>query len=125
MLFQFDYFSHFLYFDCHFIINFTIVNTTCDLFIDFVFLMLNRYSILTEYLPAERLKNDFEAVRSTLIWRMDSWPGGRGLDPITDSTEYSCRSSGNEVGPPVSESIMNFSVECMPNIIFNIHSINF
>lgn len=43
---------------------------------------------------------------------MDNWPGGRGLDPITDSTEYSCRSSGNEVGPPVSESIMNFSVEC-------------
>ncbi|XP_016657684.1 uncharacterized protein LOC100161772 isoform X2 [Acyrthosiphon pisum] len=73
-----------------------------------------RYSILTEYLPAERLKNDFEAVRSTLIWRMDNWPGGRGLDPITDSTEYSCRSSGNEVGPPVSESIMNFSVEYPP-----------
>ncbi|XP_050063744.1 uncharacterized protein LOC114121914 isoform X7 [Aphis gossypii] len=73
-----------------------------------------RYSILTEYLPAERLKNDFEAVRSILIWRMDNWPGGRGLDPITDSTEYSCRSSGNEVGPPVSESIMNFSVEYPP-----------
>jgi len=71
-----------------------------------------RYTILTEYLPAERLKNDFEAVRSTLIWRMDNWPGGRGLDPITDSTEYSCRSSGNDVGPPVSELIMNFSVEC-------------
>lgn len=80
------------------------------------FYIFHRYSILTEYLPAERLKNDFEAVRSTLIWRMDNWPGGRGLDPITDSTEYSCRSSGNEVGPPVSESIMNFSVECMQNI---------
>lgn len=68
-------------------------------------------------MPAERLKNDFEAVRSTLIWRMDNWPGGRGLDPITDSTEYSCRSSGNDVGPPVSESIMNFSVECTPTTV--------
>lgn len=74
--------------------------------------------ILVEYLNPERLKNDFEAVRSTLIWRMDNWPGGLGLDPITDSTEYSCRSSGNEVGPPVAESIMNFSVECTPNIYF-------
>lgn len=77
----------------------------------YIFPFSHRYTILTEYLPAERLKNDFEAVRSTLIWRMENnWP--RGLDPITDSTEYSCRSSGNDVGPPVSESIMNFSVEC-------------
>lgn len=81
---------------------------------DYIFFL--RYSILTENLVAERLKNDFEAVRSTLIWRMDNWPGGRGLDPITDSTEYSCRSSGNDVGPPVSESIMNFSVECTSNL---------
>lgn len=52
---------------------------------------------------------------------MDNWPGGRGLDPITDSTEYSCRSSGNEVGPPVSESIMNFSVECKSGILSRMH----
>ncbi|VVC24095.1 Hypothetical protein CINCED_3A020233 [Cinara cedri] len=73
-----------------------------------------RYVILIETVNETRTKNDFEAVRSTLIWRMENWPGGMGLDPITDSTEYSCRSSGNEVGPPVDETIMNFSVEYPP-----------
>ncbi|XP_050528945.1 uncharacterized protein LOC126898699 isoform X2 [Daktulosphaira vitifoliae] len=76
-----------------------------------------RYSIVTEYLPAERLKNDFEAVRSTLVWRLENWTNGMGrpgLDPATDSTTYSCRSSSNNVGVGVPESTMHFSVEYPP-----------
>ncbi|XP_050434086.1 uncharacterized protein LOC126841559 isoform X3 [Adelges cooleyi] len=77
-----------------------------------------KYMIITEYMQAERLKNDFEAVRSTLVWRLENWTNGQtgrtGLDPATDSAMYSCRSSGNSVGEGVPESIMHFSVEYPP-----------
>lgn len=60
--------------------------------------------------PPNTPTNDFESIRSTLIWNMSAWPGGQ-LDRIHDSANYTCQSTDNGVGPGVKSSTA-FRVEC-------------
>lgn len=63
-----------------------------------------------QVIPPDPRTNDFESVQSTLIWKMENWPGGR-LDRLRDNANYTCQSTGNTVGGGV-RSTTFFGVEC-------------
>ncbi|KAJ9592942.1 hypothetical protein L9F63_015402 [Diploptera punctata] len=66
-------------------------------------------------IPPDARTNDFESIRSTLHWNMSAWPGGQ-LDRIQDTANYTCQSTGNEVGEGVKSST-KFMVEYPPENI--------
>jgi hypothetical protein len=68
------------------------------------------YSVSHTVIPPDTRTNDFESIRSMLIWNMSAWPGGQ-LDRIHDSANYTCQSTRNEVGLGVKSSTA-FRVEC-------------
>lgn len=68
------------------------------------------YSVSNTVIPPDTRTNDFESIRSMLIWNMSAWPGGQ-LDRIHDSANYTCQSTRNEVGLGVKSSTA-FRVEC-------------
>lgn len=70
----------------------------------------SRYTVRATVLPPDSRTNDFESVVSTLSWDMSAWPNAQ-LDRIYDNANYTCESSGNEVGPGV-KSTTFFGVEC-------------
>ncbi|XP_021920979.1 uncharacterized protein LOC110830403 [Zootermopsis nevadensis] len=73
------------------------------------------YSVSNTVIPPDTRTNDFESVRSMLIWNMSAWPGGQ-LDRIHDSANYTCQSTHNEVGSGVKSST-TFRVEYPPENI--------
>lgn len=70
----------------------------------------SKYYVENIVIPPDTRTNDFQSVQSTLIWNMTSWPGGQ-LDRIADNANYTCISTGNEVGSGV-KSTTFFGVEC-------------
>lgn len=81
-------------------------------------LNLNSSSLYTTnetIIPPDTRTNDFESIKSTLIWNMTAWPGGQ-LDRIHDSAAYTCHSTQNVVGPGV-KSTTTFRVEYPPENI--------
>ncbi|TRY71608.1 hypothetical protein TCAL_03134, partial [Tigriopus californicus] len=70
-----------------------------------------RFSINTTLVEADLAKNDFESVRSTLIWNIENWPGAK-LDRVIDNANYTCQSTGNLVGNEGVISTTYFRVEC-------------
>ncbi|XP_024084206.1 hemicentin-1 isoform X2 [Cimex lectularius] len=72
----------------------------------------SRYYVISKVEPPDTRTNDFQSVKSTLIWNMTAWPGGV-LDRMTDNANYSCESTGNAVGSGV-KSTMFFGVEYPP-----------
>lgn len=68
------------------------------------------YSVSNTVIPPNTPTNDFESIRSMLMFNMSAWPGGQ-LDRIHDSANYTCQSTPNEVGPGVRSSTA-FRVEC-------------
>lgn len=73
------------------------------------------YSVSNTVIPPDTRTNDFESIRSMLMWNMSAWPGGQ-LDRIHDSANYTCQSTRNEVGPGVRSSTA-FRVEYPPENI--------
>ncbi|XP_071742756.1 hemicentin-1 isoform X9 [Lepeophtheirus salmonis] len=76
----------------------------------------SRYTIITESLPSNFAKNDFESVKSELIWRIQNWPNGK-LDRETDNANFTCQSTENLVGTPGVSSDTYFRVEYPPENI--------
>lgn len=72
----------------------------------------SKYYVENIVIPPDTRTNDFQSVQSTLIWNMTSWPGGQ-LDRIADNANYTCISTGNEVGSGV-KSTTFFGVEYPP-----------
>ncbi|XP_059086618.1 uncharacterized protein LOC131883222 isoform X2 [Tigriopus californicus] len=75
-----------------------------------------RFSINTTLVEADLAKNDFESVRSTLIWNIENWPGAK-LDRVIDNANYTCQSTGNLVGNEGVISTTYFRVEYPPENI--------
>jgi len=71
------------------------------------------FTVRARQVPPNYSKNDFESVKSELIWKLENWNRGR-LDRLQDNTHYSCKSSGNPVGEGVS-SDTHFRVEYPPD----------
>jgi hypothetical protein len=61
------------------------------------------YHIHSRVLPQDPMTNDFQSIVSTLAWNMSNWPGGQ-LDRLHDNANYSCHSTGNNIGIGVSSS---------------------
>jgi len=74
------------------------------------------FTIRTRQVPPNYSKNDFESVKSMLLWNLENWPHGK-LNRNEDNTNYSCKSSSNEVGKGVS-SATHFRVEYPPDNLF-------
>ena len=74
------------------------------------------FTIRTRQVPPNYSKNDFESVKSMLVWNLENWPQGR-LNRKEDNTNYSCKSSSNGVGQGVS-SATHFRVEYPPDNLF-------
>uniref|UniRef100_A0A8D8XSH0 Hemicentin-2 n=1 Tax=Cacopsylla melanoneura TaxID=428564 RepID=A0A8D8XSH0_9HEMI len=72
----------------------------------------DRYSVQVNIVPPNLSTNDFESVKSELLWNMNAWPNGQ-LDPNLDNVNYTCQSSSNEVGQGVKSSTV-FGVEYPP-----------
>ena len=72
-----------------------------------------RFTVLTEEIEPNFVKNDFESTASTLVFNLDFWPGG-SLDREIDAANFSCQSLGNVAGIGVSSSTF-FQVECKKN----------
>ena len=68
------------------------------------------YHIHSHVLPEDPMTNDFQSIVSTLTWNMSNWPSGQ-LDRLHDNANYSCHSTGNNIGIGVSSSTY-FKVEC-------------
>ncbi|GLG96061.1 Protein turtle [Gryllus bimaculatus] len=79
------------------------------------------YNVIDEYRPPNFRKNDFESIRSTLVWNMSAWEGSQ-LDRVHDNANYTCQSSGNEVGPGVRSNTF-FGVEYPPENISVSHRV--
>lgn len=60
--------------------------------------------------PPDPRTNDFQSIRSELIWNLTAWPNGQ-LDRFADNGKFTCESSGNGIGSGV-KSTTHFHVEC-------------
>lgn len=54
--------------------------------------------------------NQHQSIKSTLSFNMRHWSQAK-LDPIADTANYTCTSTDNSVGEPVSSTTL-FRVEC-------------
>ncbi|EFN82322.1 Titin [Harpegnathos saltator] len=75
----------------------------------------NRYYVSNVYYPPDPRTNDFESIRSTLMWNLTAWPNNH-LDRAEDDVKFTCKSSSNGIGPGV-ESSTYFHVEFPPENI--------
>ncbi|XP_067007165.1 nephrin isoform X1 [Anabrus simplex] len=73
------------------------------------------YTVQNVALPPDTSSNDFQSIRSTLVWNMSAWPGGQ-LDRIHDNANYTCQSTSNSVGAGVKSTTI-FGVEYPPENI--------
>jgi len=71
----------------------------------------DKYYVSNVYNPPDPRTNDFESIKSTLIWNLTIWPNGH-LDRAEDNNKFTCKSSSNGIGAGV-ESSTYFHVECM------------
>ncbi|XP_048512815.1 titin isoform X2 [Athalia rosae] len=75
----------------------------------------NHYYLSNTIHPPDPRTNDFQSIRSELVWNLTSWPNGE-LDRNTDNGKFTCKSSGNSIGPGVI-STTHFHVEFPPENI--------
>ena len=74
------------------------------------------FSIRTRQVPPNYSKNDFESVKSMLVWNLENWPQGK-LSRSEDNSNFTCKSSSNGIGPGVS-SATHFRVEYPPDNLY-------
>lgn len=72
----------------------------------------DRYTMVLEEMGPDAATNDFESIKSVLIFNIDNWGRQGVLDRVIDNANYTCQSTGNLVQREGVKSTTYFQVQC-------------